>query len=1794
MKKSKILNLLLILLLPVVSILFPIFSSFSQEAHASIEGLSANQYILTGKVGSSVKHYFTNEKNESTLIGAKASEEGGTHYSIVPNTLGSLDKMSSGYAEVIFPKNIIDMINAGVVYAYATFDFKAKNNNPQSNIRVNFNVGNHSQVIETNGKSGENKSYSTEHFKLELGTSGMNFSFETLEKTSVGNYSDFVLSMPTLRLYTVVDSITFENTSSYVSANQTVKLSGFNSVTKVVSEGNFWAYCQVRHKINYNIVEGAEYATLVNDNLFINNDAPFGAEIKVQASCRKKSDEEEMLTSDIATYIVNSEKVMVNISTDFQNPAEISGMGEFNVGEKTVLSVIPYDDFTFKGWFINGELKSLKSNYIYTATQGDVIYAKFIRSISIESVSATKTYDGTRAVDSYSVTFSGKEDNHDLYINGIDFEFSSQNAGEMTLAYDDAKLQDISLEGNDKEIYELSSQLIKSTYGKINPKSANIYAKDATAQYGNAYILTYDASGLVDGESLSGELGVDGGTNVGVHKINLGTLAERNPNYTFTMANEAYLTISQREIVINLSAKDKVYDKTTDAEVYATVSNVVNNEQVEVVVSGAKFSDANAGFDIPVVVTEENLTLQGEHASNYIIKSFDSSNLYANINKKSIQVIAENKTFQYGQEIELSYSVVGMFEGDVLEGELTIDNGNVGQHIIENNLISNNYEIDFTSAICEIVPKSIIIIAQPASKVYGDSDPVFDYQVSEETPLLNNDTLSGQLSREEGENVGHYQITLGTLGNGNYSLQLLPATFEITKRKVTFVVTFEDKEYDGTNGVTFSAVQENALEDNQFTLNIEAILNSVNVGIADVTYNDISVSGENLNNHEFDYIFENQQINISRRNVEIIIDKISKIYGETDPENIAWTVSNIVEGDSLIGEPKRNEGEDVGFYTYYLDTLNNENNPNYNIVLKAQNFEIKKREILLTSDSLSKIFGEADPDFVPKLAENQTLAFDHTFEDVISGLLSRQTGEEAGSYKLIIGDNLVCNPNYQPVMEEVNFIVNRREVKVICDEATKIYGDEDPVFTFQTENEVEGFPVSISIRREYGEDVGNYQLMAGSLNDPRYIITFVPSILKITPSDITVTAESKIKIYGDEDPYFNVIVTDGLLKNNDQLSFIMEGKLQRQEGENVGKYQINVGTLSLGKNYNMTYLPEYLEIFAREIEVSALAVQKIYGASEVELGYQVTKGEILAGDGFTGTLERVSGEDVGHYDIQLGTLSLGANYQITFVPNTYEIVKRKLEVIPTVKGKIYGEEEPELTYTIIGTIIEGDELSGELTREKPVSADNPLLYENVGRYKFVCTLENENYEIIFGDHSFTIEAREIKIIANEVSKIYGEEDPELSYSIISGEILAGDQITGEIYRVPGEDAGEYDIRSSLTLGRNYKIDFKKSTFVIKPIELKIQTKQKSYSKVYGEFDPAFEYEIVSGAVLEGDELYGSISREAGEEAGRSYLLISNISNINYNISFVEDVRLTILRKDVVLIVGVYDKIEDGNNKATIKTPVLSGLISKDEDVYLEYDISNCATFEKAEVGRWKVNFVKENIKLAGSNAHNYNLILPDNVYGNITYKELLKGEISIASIDNANLYSGSEVDYETFSIDRGKMGLGIRKVVLGYNIWLENNDQEEIKLSTSIKLTIKVSDDIASLKNIYVYQKNEDGKYVLISSKRNEKGQVVIVTDKLGEFVIMTDNDSWIEIGAFACAILLVLLIIIVLIVFFAKRNAEKKRRKAIKNEEQQIINKHNSEDDFGEDSEIEESQTAENNSVEDAENDQNQSDDAN
>ena len=94
-----------------------------------------------------------------------------------------------------------------------------------------------------------------------------------------------------------------------------------------------------------------------------------------------------------------------------------------------------------------------------------------------------------------------------------------------------------------------------------------------------------------------------------------------------------------------------------------------------------------------------------------------------------------------------------------------------------------------------ISPKSITVAADAKSKVYGDADPTFTYQV---TGLVGADALSGSLARAPGANVGTYAIGQGSLGGSNYAISFTSADLTVAAKTLTVTASNVNKPFGTT------------------------------------------------------------------------------------------------------------------------------------------------------------------------------------------------------------------------------------------------------------------------------------------------------------------------------------------------------------------------------------------------------------------------------------------------------------------------------------------------------------------------------------------------------------------------------------------------------------------------------------------------------------------------------------------------------------------------------------------------------------------------------------------------------------------------------------------------------------------------------------------------------------------------------------------------------------------------------------------------------------------------------------
>ena len=214
---------------------------------------------------------------------------------------------------------------------------------------------------------------------------------------------------------------------------------------------------------------------------------------------------------------------------------------------------------------------------------------------------------------------------------------------------------------------------------------------------------------------------------------------------------------------------------------------------------------------------------------------------------------------------------------------------------------------------------------------------------------------------------------------------------------------------------------------------------------------------------------------------------------------------------------------------------------------------------------------------------------------------------------------------------------------------------------------------------------GKTLIPSGSVNDGNggnnYTYTFnnltTGPNRAITARPITITADPKSKTYGEADPALTAQVTSGTIVSGD----VTTGSLIRVSGENVGTYQISQGTYTYGSNYAETYVPANLTITQRAITITADLKSKTYGDADPTLTAQVTSGTIVSGDVATGSLKRVSGENVGTYQINHDTYTYGSNYAETYVPANLTITQASTYV-PVTSASVQHSDQVTLVATV--------------------------------------------------------------------------------------------------------------------------------------------------------------------------------------------------------------------------------------------------------------------------------------------------------------------------------------------------------------------------------------------------------------------------------------------------------------------------------------------------------------------------------
>lgn len=470
----------------------------------------------------------------------------------------------------------------------------------------------------------------------------------------------------------------------------------------------------------------------------------------------------------------------------------------------------------------------------------------------------------------------------------------------------------------------------------------------------------------------------------------------------------------------------------------------------------------------------------------------------------------------------------------VKDGDITLTKDQDYEVVYENNINAgeNTASVKVTAkgnfqgtktAKFSIKKATLKIKADAKEKYFGDADPALTY-TSE--GLITGDAITGALTRDEGEDVGTYDIKQGTLTAGNnYTIEYTGAKLTIKAAEptpgpidpdpiipdpATVVVTIKGHintaVYDGAEhsvsgyDVSISNAQ---YKESDFTFTGEAKAACTDAGIA---YMGVTVTQFTNKNNSFIVTFEVEDgyMQIDPRNITVsVADKSVEYNGSEQSGNTSYTFSNVVDGQTATITYTPAKGTSAGTYdngsfANDLKVMSGSKDVTANYSLKT----MTKGKLIITSLD----------------HENFKVSFDANLDNVVydgNGQKPKvivkdgdKTLVEGQDYTLTYNQNVNAGVayvtvtgigNYAGSSATKSFTIGKKPLTIKADAKTKVTGEADPALTYTSEGLVAGDKITGALTRDAGEAAGTYAIKQGTLSaGDNYAITYVGANLTIT------------------------------------------------------------------------------------------------------------------------------------------------------------------------------------------------------------------------------------------------------------------------------------------------------------------------------------------------------------------------------------------------------------------------------------------------------------------------------------------------------------------------------------------------------------------------------------------------------------------------------------------------------------------------------------------------------------------------
>lgn len=571
----------------------------------------------------------------------------------------------------------------------------------------------------------------------------------------------------------------------------------------------------------------------------------------------------------------------------------------------------------------------------------------------------------------------------------------------------------------------------------------------------------------------------------------------------------------------------------------------------------------NWSTSIPTGKAAKEYTVYYKVEGNKNFKDVDVKEITNKINPRTIDLNWNKELTYNGKEQLPTATVNNLADGD--KCEITVDGNqhkNAGTYEATATKVSNqNYKLpeDVTTRYT-IKPKDVTVTITPNGGTYGE-------KITGATAKLN-----------DVENGDHPEVTLTYTGTGYDGTEVNGTEVPSHAGKYTVTVSINDKNYNltGTNiaefvvkgadaGLKVKEVNDKKYGDQGFKLEVshkgngKLSYSSSNEDVAtvddqgNVTIHNAGTTKLKVTlgvDHNYDSDNKEVTLTVNKINHELTVDQkdVEKTYGDE-----AFTIHaqskdyesaiEYASSDEKVATVDSEGNVVIKGAGKVIITVSQKESKNYKKVSKEINLTVKAKKITVTVNDASKTYGDEDSEFTyvnDKLIGNDKLT---------SIILTREEGEDVGTYKIKVSQKEGSNPNYDITFKDGTYTINPLSI----DKGTVVLGNVLKYTGEKQTQEVEQVLVNgKALNKEDYEVLDNQATKEGKHvltikakgNNHTGSFEYSYAILpkendKIGTGSFTVKTTGDVEISRDE-------VIDLLIKNKEitanELSEVAEGK----------------------------------------------------------------------------------------------------------------------------------------------------------------------------------------------------------------------------------------------------------------------------------------------------------------------------------------------------------------------------------------------------------------------------------------------------------------------------------------------------------------------------------------------------------------------------------------------------------------------------------------------------------------------------